>query len=324
VNNLWFVLLVILLCVLIVSCTTDPLPTEPITTPTNYPPVTLTLRQVATSTPLIITNPPTTTSIPPTLPTTPTATPQTHVIGNGDTLLGIALQYGVPLEALQSTNPDVDARALQIGQVITIPPLDGNTPTNNTISPTPIPLNLSILPPTCYPQPRDNMALCLGVVQNTLGVAVERIEIEFDLGTKRISSPIEQRLIMAGSFAPYRVLIPYPTTTPLATLLSADEAPNISQRYAALSVQNVRLDFVDGRSVVFATISNIDSVNTQDLRYTAIVQAQDGRVLGYRVVVDGTSLTAGHTMEVQVAVTLQQVESAPVVSLIADARRAAP
>jgi LysM repeat protein len=324
VNNLWLALLVILLCVLIVSCTTDPLTAKPTNTPTNYPPVTLTLRQITTNTPPILPTVPTTTLIPTTLPSIPSATPQLHTIRNGDTLLGIALQYGVPLDALQSTNPTVDARALQIGQVITIPPLDANAPASNTISPTPIPLNLNILPPTCYPQRRDNMTLCLGIVQNTLGVAVERIEIEFDLSTQRISSPIEQRLIMAGSFAPYRVLLPHSTNAPLATLLSADEAPNINQRYAALSVQNVRLDFVDGRSVVFATISNIDTVTTQDLRYTAVVQAQDGRVLGYRVVVDGASLTAGQMVEVQVAVTLQQIESAPVVSLIADARRATP
>ena len=47
----------------------------------------------------------------------------TYVVEPGDTLFGIAQQFGLTLEALQRANPDVSAEALQIGQVLIIPGL---------------------------------------------------------------------------------------------------------------------------------------------------------------------------------------------------------
>jgi len=44
-----------------------------------------------------------------------------HVIQSGDTLSKIANQYGIPLSRLQQANPDVNPRALRIGQRIVIP-----------------------------------------------------------------------------------------------------------------------------------------------------------------------------------------------------------
>ncbi|HRF46345.1 MAG TPA: peptidoglycan DD-metalloendopeptidase family protein [Anaerolineales bacterium] len=43
----------------------------------------------------------------------------------GDTLAGIALQFGVSVEALSAANPAVDPATLQVGQLVTIPGLDG-------------------------------------------------------------------------------------------------------------------------------------------------------------------------------------------------------
>ncbi len=44
-----------------------------------------------------------------------------HIVQSGDTLSKIAAQYGVPLSRLQQANPDVNPRALRIGQRIVIP-----------------------------------------------------------------------------------------------------------------------------------------------------------------------------------------------------------
>src|SRR6266536_4873306 len=45
---------------------------------------------------------------------TPTATPVTYAVQAGETLLGIAIRFGVSLEALQAANPTVEARFLTI------------------------------------------------------------------------------------------------------------------------------------------------------------------------------------------------------------------
>ena len=51
----------------------------------------------------------------------PEAGRRTHRIQSGDTLSGIAREYGVSLGALQEANPDVDPHRLRIGREIVIP-----------------------------------------------------------------------------------------------------------------------------------------------------------------------------------------------------------
>jgi LysM repeat protein len=47
---------------------------------------------------------------------------RTHTIKAGDTPLGIARKYGVKLEVLMAANPRADARRLQVGQTLNVPP----------------------------------------------------------------------------------------------------------------------------------------------------------------------------------------------------------
>lgn len=44
-----------------------------------------------------------------------------HTVVRGDTLFGIARQYGVSLDALRAANPRIDPRRMQIGTVLVIP-----------------------------------------------------------------------------------------------------------------------------------------------------------------------------------------------------------
>ena len=57
----------------------------------------------------------------PTPSVTPTPQPRRHVVQAGDTLLGIAQQYGVDYWALLGANDITDADVLYVGQVLTIP-----------------------------------------------------------------------------------------------------------------------------------------------------------------------------------------------------------
>ena len=54
---------------------------------------------------------------------------QTYTVKKGDTLYGISNQYGVSVTELASLN-NVDAKSLQIGQVLNIPDNSGTNPNN--------------------------------------------------------------------------------------------------------------------------------------------------------------------------------------------------
>jgi uncharacterized protein YkwD len=49
----------------------------------------------------------------------------THAVERGDTLLGLATEYGVPMAAIQLRNGMGDSTVVQVGQVLSIPPQDG-------------------------------------------------------------------------------------------------------------------------------------------------------------------------------------------------------
>jgi LysM repeat protein len=53
---------------------------------------------------------------------TPSSLGQTYTVQAGDIPATIAEQFGVSVDALMAANPGVDARNLQIGQVLVIPP----------------------------------------------------------------------------------------------------------------------------------------------------------------------------------------------------------
>ncbi|MDH7487432.1 MAG: LysM domain-containing protein [Anaerolineae bacterium] len=92
--------------------------------PTYTPPVTSEVLLVATATP--VPSPTFTPSATPTATEWPTPTPtpplRQHVVREGDTLWGIAVQYQVDYQALLAANAIADADVLYVGQVLTIPP----------------------------------------------------------------------------------------------------------------------------------------------------------------------------------------------------------
>jgi hypothetical protein len=72
----------------------------------------------------------------------------THVVAQGETLIGLAVKYGISLEALQQANPSVLPEALSIGTALIIP-LAADAPSAAAgAQPTPMPVALSA--PTCH------------------------------------------------------------------------------------------------------------------------------------------------------------------------------
>ena len=84
-------------------------------------------RDISSQTPMLLASP---TSPPP-----PTPTPITYTIVVGDTMLAIALRYGISLEELLAANPEVNPRALSVDTVLIIPSTENSPSVPVTATP---------------------------------------------------------------------------------------------------------------------------------------------------------------------------------------------
>ena len=98
----------------------EPVRSAPAPTPTATPAATPSPAPTPTAAPTPAPPPPTPTA---TATPTPEPTPAAieYTIVEGDTLWDIAEAHGVSVEAITALNPDLDAAALAIGQVILVP-----------------------------------------------------------------------------------------------------------------------------------------------------------------------------------------------------------
>lgn len=121
------------------------------------------------ATPVIIASP---------IPPTPLPTPVTYVVQEGDTLVYVAWLFQLSVEELQAANPDVDARFLTIGTVLSIPDPEGD-PVATTAPPTltPEPIHLALSAPACYPTPTD-VLYCLVEARNADTAPLENISAQ--------------------------------------------------------------------------------------------------------------------------------------------------
>jgi LysM repeat protein len=164
---------------------------------------------------------------------TATATPVTHVVAEGESLLSIALDYGVSLEALQAANPEVKVRFLSIGAVLVIPPPEGGAAISATQLAPPPPQALTLGDPACYPTATGSL-YCLVEVGNPLGGPVENVSARVVLAGSDglpVASAVgfaAVELMASQSSAPLAVVFQPAPAVPIAArgveLLSADPA----------------------------------------------------------------------------------------------------
>jgi LysM repeat protein len=288
--------------------------------PTATLPVTLTVRvrEPVTATPL----PPR-----PALTAAPTQPPAVaaalvYAVRPGDTLLGIALDFGLALEALQAANASVDPRSLQVGQQLIIPP--------PTLAAPPLPLPLPLEPPTCY-DTASGALLCLGRVTNAGAQPVEHVQVQVQLwqadGTPLAAAETsaEQAVILPGGAAPYSVLITSIAADPAyatAVLLSADPAPQTDRRFVALVIEDAQASRVDGRYAVTATLYNPSADAAGPARVVLTLLDADGRVTGYRIAITPGGIAPGARVTVAIEAAAQDATRTASHTLYAEARRA--
>lgn len=224
----------------------------------------------------------------PTSPPTPTPTPVIYTVQAGDTLIDIAKQYGISVEALQEANAILDPQRLQIGQELVIPREEYNPEGPPTSTPTPLPFGVKGL--GFYETPAGSL-WCLGEVENTSGQALERVQVEVSLSDEEDkvlatgSAFVALEIVPQGGKAPFAVLFANPPASFAkyqAIALSGDPMTYLGNRYLDLAVTEQQGESKGHYFTVEGLIQNTGQTNAATV--TVLVTAYDaqGRVTGFR------------------------------------------
>jgi LysM repeat protein len=173
----------------------------------------------------------------------PSATPLTHIIQEGDTLLGIAIQYGLELDDILVTNPGLNPRFLTVGDSLIIPSAEGGT--EGAILPTATALPIRIVDVRCF-SGLDGGQWCLthaeypgGETIENISVRIEQVDRNGDVVNSGIAyAPLN--LLPPGEIAPLAVYFdpPIPEYQSITTeVLGAVFNTDIGERYAGLQVE---------------------------------------------------------------------------------------
>lgn len=183
---------------------------SPTPMPTPTPTIGLTLA--------VDTLPPTATPAPytpePTFTPTLTPTPIFHTIQTGESLLGVATQYGVSVAALQDANGILDPRTLQVGQQLVIPrPEEANEDVPPTATATPLALQIENV---YLGDTQIGNLWIMGEVRNDTATALEQVRIGASLQNSEGETVatqeelIELDLINVDERAPFALLFEAP------------------------------------------------------------------------------------------------------------------
>jgi LysM repeat protein len=169
----------------------------------------------------------------------PSPTPFVHIVKKDDTLLGIAIRYGVTLEEILAANPDINPRILSIDQQIFIPSLEGDIPGGIIPTATPIPLQLAQV--KCYPTSSQQL-WCLSYVANDSENWLEGLSTiitMFNQDGEQIDANVAYaplNLLPPNFVMPFAVKFPNGGEIAAATTNTSFIAQNVQERYLILSV----------------------------------------------------------------------------------------
>lgn len=282
--------------ILLTACTTTPAPSPvaPTATLRSLPTQALISTRSAQSSTAIIPPPPPT----PTLSPAASPTPVVYVVQSGDTLIGIAVRFGVTLEALESVNAGIDPGNLQPEQTLNIPP--GAV---DSLAPVPAltlaPLSVTANPFTCYPTPAASL-ICLSEFVNTAGQPIVNLAVQATLvnqdgkpGPSGMAySPLD--LIPPGAAVPLAVVFNAPAegNTANALVTQADSGLGLADRFVSVTVNDVSGSPAQGGLTLSGTLVNPASTELRSIVVIATVYNALGSVTGYRKTVLAEPLAA--------------------------------
>jgi LysM repeat protein len=235
----------------------------------------------------------------PALPLADTATPTVsptpivYVVRSGDTLLEIAQEYGVSVEAIQRANGIEDPRFLRVGQELLIPTgeEEGEATSGGLLLPTPTPIPFDVQGVACYETPVGSL-WCLGEVVNTAAAPVTNVQMLvtlFDTAGRRMAEAdtfVIADLILPGERSPFGVLFVDPPpgqVVPQVTILRGEVAGELAASYVSVSAIEVESKLSGPQFEVSGKVQN-DSANLAAGRVSVVATTYDadGLVTGFR------------------------------------------
>jgi LysM repeat protein len=235
----------------------------------------------------------------PALPLADTATPTVsptpivYVVKSGDTLLEIAQEYGVSVEALQRANGIEDPRFLRVGQELLIPTgeEEGATTSGGLLLPTPTPIPFGVQGVACYETPVSSL-WCLGEVVNTTDAPVINVQMLvtlFDTAGRRVAQAdtfVAADLIPPGERSPFGVLFvdpPLAQVVPQVTILRGQAAGELAASYVLVSAIEVEGRPSGPQFEVSGKVQNDSTgLTAGSVKVIATTYDADGLVTGFR------------------------------------------
>lgn len=191
----------------------------------------------------------------------PSPTPWNHTVREGDTLLGIALRYGIKLEALLATNPGINAQLIRIGQQVQLPVNANETRTSGgTDEPS---ANVAIDPPVCYPSP-GGRTFCIAVVHNNDTEPLTNIQLTFDALTAASTPDVSQtttlqvELLWPGETAAAHAWFAAGSAAggARATLRTATAASGLAASFARVTTSDATFNSAGGAATVRGAVAS--------------------------------------------------------------------
>ncbi len=263
----------------------------------------------------------------PTFTPSPSPTPIIHIVTQGDTLFGIALEHGVTVAGLLRVNGLDEADYLRIGQSLIIPvPQHEETDmeaapiqAGNVLLPTPTPLPLATSGATLYNTPAGGI-LCLGEVLNTTEGPVTNLQIEVVLLAPDATPLMTVSTLAAADYlapqdrAPFSVLIRNPPDGAVDSdvrLVRGESISAITQSFAPLTVSEVTGSISGPQYRVRGVLVNEGNQDINRINVVATIYDVEGQVVGYRQLVLGEQVVVapGEQQPFDLLLTPQIVES---------------
>lgn len=249
----------------------------------------------------------------PTFTPAPTPTPVIHIVQPGETLIDIAAQYHITLDALQAANGVLKPETLQIGQALIIPIGSGQPIISDSglLLPTPAPVPVALQGTALYETPSGSVWV-LGEVLNSSGTSLENTEVRvalLDASSMEMAAGMAftaLEVIPAGGTSPFGVLFTSPpvgVASFAVTVIRAEPSPEPGNRYVPIAVTSQESALDGLLFTVRGSIKNQGSFGASGVNLVLTTYDPSGHVTGYRQekVGDG-KLAPGGVAEFQIAI----------------------
>ena len=232
----------------------------------------------------------------------PSPTPFTYQVKSGDTMSGIAEQFGVALDDLIVANPEVSSNAMSVGVTLKIP----SDPANPSGEPTPTPVPFTIQQIECYPT-ADNGMWCFVLIHNDFSDFMENVSAQVSLVDSNGSVLGSQTALLPLNILPPNISLPLAVyfspnipadAKPQVQVLTAIRLLPNDDRYLPATVNNVLVQVnAKGHSAhVSGQVLLNGSKAASQVWVTGTTYDELGRVVGLRRWESKAGLSAGGSL----------------------------